>query len=111
MPADSFSRGIGHEGGSMRAVVQNLNSMLRYCDAVSENSVHYIFRPPPTGLHTGDVIEFNPELLNQPQSAVNITMGRLTFTLEILDYNVHKLLPDAGQGTSASSSPEKLETA
>jgi hypothetical protein len=83
----------------MRATIQKLNRMLRHCDAASEDYVLFIFRPPPFGLHVGDVIEFDAELLDQPQTATNITMGD-TFSLELWQHNVHDLRANAEPGSS-----------
>jgi len=74
----------------MRAIIQKFNQTLHYCDAVSEDHTLIIFRPPEFGLHIGDVIEFDPELLDKAQIASNITMGS-SFSVEIWQCNVHDL--------------------
>jgi hypothetical protein len=94
----------------MRATVQKLNQMFHYCDALSENQILFIFRPPEFGMHIGDVIEFDEEQLDEPQTAVNITSGG-SFTLEIWRQNVHRLRIHSGQRTVPSPLAENLETA
>lgn len=74
----------------MRATVKKTNPMLRYCDAISENHLLFIFRPPPSGLNAGDVIEFDEEILSEPQAANNLTTGA-TFPFELFPHNIHDL--------------------
>jgi hypothetical protein len=81
----------------MRAIIRKFNQTLHCCDAVSEDHMLIIFRPPEFGLHIGDVIEFDPELLDKPQIASNITTGG-SFSVEIWQSNVHGLRVRTEQG-------------
>jgi hypothetical protein len=94
----------------MRAVVQKLNQMLRHCEAVSEDHVLFIFRPPQFGLHVGDVIEFDAERLDEAQTAINLTMGS-SFTMEIWRCNVRNLQFFHQQDTAVSTPLKKVEAA
>jgi len=65
----------------MHATIQKLNLHLPYCDAKTSSDILFVFRPTPSGLHVGDVIEFDPQILEAPQTAKNIST-RAAFSLE-----------------------------
>ena len=91
----------------MRATIQKLNMALPYCDARSDNEILFVFRPPVTGLHPGDVIEFDHHILEAPQMAQNISTGD-TFTIHLREQDVHDLRLPAAHGSSRFPSPERF---
>ena len=85
--------------------------MLRYCDAISEDrSSFFIFRPPTSGLNAGDVIEFDEEVLGEPQSAANLTTGG-AFTFELFPHNIHDLRVRDAESPAPSPAPNQAATA
>jgi len=66
----------------MRATIQKLNITLPYCDARSDSDILFVFRPPTTGLHLGDVVEFDHSIIEASQTARNVTTGE-TFEIHL----------------------------
>ncbi len=91
----------------MRATIQKLNMDLPYADAKSSSDILFVFRPPPSGLHVEDVIEFDPRILEAPQVARNISTGA-AFTLEIRERDIHDLRVPAAHGSSRFPSAERF---
>jgi hypothetical protein len=91
----------------MRATIQKLNMHLPYCDAKTNSDILVVFRPPPSGLHIGDVIEFDPQVLEVPQTARNISTGA-AFTMELRERDIHDLRLPAAHGSSRFPSPERF---
>jgi hypothetical protein len=91
----------------MRATIQKLNMELPYCDAKSSNDILFVFRPPPSGLHLGDVIEFDHRVLERPQMVRNISTGA-AFTAQFRDRDIHDLRLPAAHGSSRFPSPERF---
>jgi hypothetical protein len=78
------------------------------CDATSRNDILFAFRPPASGLHIGDVIEFDPHIQDAPQTALNATTGA-AFTLEIRSNDVHDIRLPAFHGSLRTPSREMAE--
>lgn len=91
----------------MRATIQKLNMNLAYCEAKTSSDILFVFRPPPSGLHVGDVIEFDPEVLEVPQTAMNTNTGA-AFTLELRERDIHDLRLPAAHGSSRFPSPGRF---
>lgn len=91
----------------MRATIQKLNLNLPYADAKSSSDILFVFRPPASGLHVGDVIEFDPEIREVPQAARNITTAA-ALTLELRERDIHDLRLPAAHGSSRFPSPERF---
>lgn len=72
----------------MRATIQKLNMALPYCDARSESDILFVFRPPATGLHLGDIIEFDHAVIEADQTARNISTGE-RFTIHLRERDIH----------------------
>ena len=89
--------------GVMRATIQKLNMALPYCDARSESDILFVFRPPRTGLHLGDIIEAD-------QTARNISTGEM-FTIHLRERDIHDLQLPAVHGSSRFPSPERFNDA
>ena len=53
----------------MRATIQKLNMALPYCDARSDSDILFVFRPPATGLHLSDVLEFDQTVIESASVA------------------------------------------
>jgi hypothetical protein len=83
----------------MRATIQKLNLELPYCEAKSSNDILFVFRPPSSGLHPGDVIEFDHQVLERPQTIQNISTGT-AFTAEFREQDIHDLRLPAIHGSS-----------
>ena len=94
----------------MHATVKKINQMLHYCDAMSDEHVLVIFRPPASGLHVGDIIEFDEETLGEPQNAVNLTMGN-SFSLELYPHNLRPLRLTSMEKPVTPSVPEPMNAA
>jgi len=92
----------------MRATIQKLNMALLYCEAASNNDILFVFQPS-SGLHIGDVIEFDPHALEARQTALNIT-AETAFTLQIRKNDVHDLRLSATHGSSRFPSLERLSS-
>jgi hypothetical protein len=92
----------------MRANIQKLNMSLPYCDAQTDHEILFVFRPPASGLlHVGDVIEFDPHILDTAQSALHVESGE-RFSIEIHKKDVHDLRLPAAHGSSRFPSRERL---
>ena len=91
----------------MRATIQKLNTTLPLCDARTDNDILFVFRPPPSGLHIGDVIEFDHTLHDRAQTARNITSGQ-DFTIHLRKENIHDLRLPAAHGSSRFPSPQRF---
>lgn len=92
----------------MRATIQKLNMRLPYCDARTAHDILFIFRPPASSLlHVGDVIEFDPHILDAPQTALHVPSGE-NFSIELHKHDVHDLRLSAGHGASRFPTPERL---
>ena len=83
----------------MRATIQKLNMTLPYCDARSDSGILFVFRPPASGLHVGDVIEFDHTVIESPQAARNISTGQ-EFTIHLRERDIHDLRLPAAHGSS-----------
>ena len=94
----------------MRATIQKLNWALPYCDARTDNDILFVFPPTTTGLHLGDVIEFDHTILEADQSARNVSTGE-TFVIHLRDRNIHDLRLPAAHGSSRFPSPERFNDA
>lgn len=93
--------------GFMRATIQKLNMALPYCDARSDSDILFVFRPPATGLHLGDIIEFDHTILETDQMARNITTAG-TFQIHLRERNIHDLRLPAAHGSSRFPSLERF---
>ena len=91
----------------MRATIRKLNLHLPYGEAQSGNDILFVFRPPPSGLHLGDIIEFDRQILEMPQVARNTTTGA-TFTIELRERDIHDLRLPAAHGSSRFPSAERF---
>jgi hypothetical protein len=91
----------------MRATIQKLNMKLPYCDARSDSDILFVFRPPATGLHLGDVIEFNHAIIEASQTARNLTTGE-TFQIHLRERDIHDLRLSAAHGSSRFPSPQRF---
>lgn len=91
----------------MRAMIKKLNPTLHYCEAIGENYELVVFRPPSTGLNLGDSIELDETLVDQPQTAINLTTGA-TFTLELWRHNIHALRSPVEPALTAPPATEQL---
>ena len=96
--------------GVMRATIQKLNMALPYCDARSESDILFVFRPPRTGLHLGDIIEFDHTVIEADQTARNISTGEM-FTIHLRERDIHDLQSPAVHGSSRFPSPERFNDA
>ena|SRR6266480_4407166 len=94
----------------MRATIQKLNMALPYCDARSDTDILFVFRPPATGLHLGDVIEFDDGILEAEQIAQNISTGE-RFTIHLRERDIHDLRLPAAHGSCRFPSPERFNDA
>ena len=94
----------------MRATIQTLNMALPYCDARSDNDILFVFRPPATGLHLGDIIEFDHAVIEADQTARNISTGEM-FTIHLRERDIHDLRVPAAHGSSRVPSPERFNDA
>ncbi|MDL5048084.1 hypothetical protein QQ054_18880 [Oscillatoria amoena NRMC-F 0135] len=83
----------------MHATIQKLNVTLSYCDARSASDILFVFRPPATGLHLGDIIEFDHTIINASQAARNLTTGG-TFPIHLRTRDIHDLRLPAAHGSS-----------
>lgn len=91
----------------MRATVQKLNLMLRLCEARSNNDILFVFRPPATGLHLGDVIEFNHAVIEASQSVRNLTTNE-TFQIHLRGRDIHDLRLPVTHGSTRLPTPERF---
>jgi len=91
----------------MRATIQKLNMALLYCDARNNRDILFVFRPPLFGLHLGDVIEFDPGIIEAPQTAQNVTTGE-GFELYLRQRDIHDLRLPAEHGSSRFPSLERF---
>ena len=94
----------------MRATIQKLNMELPYCDARSDSDILFVFRPPATGLHLSDVLEFDHTVIESDQTARNISTGE-TFTVHLRERDIHDLRLPAAHGSSRFPSPERFNDA
>jgi hypothetical protein len=94
----------------MRATIQKLNMTLPYCDARSESDILFVFRSPATGLHLGDVVEFDHTIIEASQTARNVSTGE-TFQIHLRERNIHDLRLPAAHGSSCFPSPERFNDA
>jgi hypothetical protein len=94
----------------MRATIQKLNMTSPYCDARSASDILFMFRPPASGLHLGDVIEFDHTVLEESQAARNITTGA-AFQIQLRKRDIHDLRLSAAHGSSRFPSPERFNDA
>lgn len=94
----------------MRATIQKLNMTEPYCDAQNASDILFVFRPPATGLHVGDVIEFDHTVIESPQTARNISTGQ-EFPIHLRERDIHDLRLPAGHGSSRFPSPERFNDA
>lgn len=94
----------------MRATIQKLNMTLPYCDARSASDILFVFRPPSAGLHLGDVIEFDHTVLEESQTARNVTTGE-AFLIHLRERDIHDLRLAAAHGSSRFPSPERFNDA
>lgn len=92
----------------MRATIRKLNTKLPYCDAQSDNDILFVFCPPSSGLHLGDVIEFDPQITEKSQTARNINTGS-TFPIELSQRDIHDLRLPATHGSSRFPSKERFQ--
>ncbi len=79
----------------MRATIQKLNITLPYCDARSDSDILFVFRPPTTGLHLGDVVEFDHSIIEASQTARNVTTGE-TFEIHLREARYSRLAAASG---------------
>ena len=91
----------------MRATIQKLNMALSSCDARSDNDILFVFRPPATELHLGDVVEFDHAIIEASQTARNITTGE-RFETHLRERDIHDLRLPAAHGSSRFPSPERF---
>lgn len=91
----------------MRATVQKLNPALPCCEARTDNDILFVFRPPESGLHVGDVIEFDHTIIEADQSARNLNTGT-RFTIHLRERDIHDLRLPAAHGSSRFPSPERF---
>jgi len=91
----------------MRATIQTLNMTLPYCDARSDNDILFVFRPPATGLHPGDVVEFDHTITEAFQTARNITTGE-AFQILLRARDIHDLRLPVAHGSSRFPSSERF---
>lgn len=77
--------------------------MLGYCGASSDDGILIVFRPPAEGLNLGDIVEFDPAVIEREQLALNVTTGR-TFEIFLEAQNIHdgKLTPNHGSSRCSS---------
>ena len=94
----------------MRATIQTLNMALPYCDARSDNDILFVFRPPATGLHLGDIIEFDHAVIEADQTARNLSTGEMC-TIHLRERDIHDLRLPAAHGSSRFPSPERFNDA
>jgi hypothetical protein len=94
----------------MRATIQKLDMTLPYCDARSDGDILFVFCPPATGLHLGDVVEFDHTIIEASQTARNITTGE-TFQIHLREQDVYDLRLPAAHGSSRFPSPERFNDA
>ena len=94
----------------MRATIQKLNMTLPYCDARSDSDILFVFRPPATDLHVGDIIEFDHTVIESAQTARNISTGR-EFPIHLRERDIHDLRLPAAHGSSRFPSPERFNDA
>jgi len=94
----------------MRATIQKLNMELPYCDARTESDILFVFRPPASGLHVGDVIEFDHTVIESSQTARNISTGQ-EFSIHLRERDIHDLRLPAAHGSSRFPSPERFNDA
>ena len=94
----------------MRATIQKLNMTLPYCDARSDSDILFVFRPPATGLHVGDIIEFDHTVIESAQTARNISTGQ-EFPIHLRERDIHDLRLPAAHGSSRFPSPERFNDA
>ncbi len=91
----------------MRATIQKLNMSLPYADAKSSSDILFVFRPPVSGLHLGDVIEFDHQVLERPQTVRNLSTGG-SFEAQFRERDIHDLRLPAAHGSSRFPSPERF---
>jgi hypothetical protein len=91
----------------MRATIRRLDTKLPYCDAQTGNDIVFVFRPPPSGLRVGDVIEFDHHVLEVPRVAQNVTLGT-TFTVQLREQDIHDLRLPAVHGSSRFPTPQRF---
>lgn len=94
----------------MRAIIQKINMTLPYCDARSGCDILFVFLPPATGLHLGDVVEFDHTVIESSQTARNITTGE-TFQIHLRERDIHDLRLPVAHGSSRFPSPERFDEA
>lgn len=92
----------------MRATVQKLNLMLPLCEARSDNDILFVFQPPASGLHLGDVIEFNHAVIEATQTARNITTGEIP-QIHLRERDIHDLRLPATHGSSRVPSTKRFK--
>jgi hypothetical protein len=94
----------------MCATIKKLNLALPYCDARSGSDIFLVFRPPMTGLHFGDIIEFVPTVIEADQTARNVTTGEV-FQIYLRERNLHDVRLPAAAGSARFPSPERFNDA
>jgi len=94
----------------MRAIIQKLNMRDPSCGAASENDILFVFIPPPSGLHLGDVVEFDHKILDLNQTAQNISTGA-TFIIRLRAMDIHDLRLPAAHGSLRFPLPERFSGA
>jgi len=94
----------------MRATIRILNLKLPYCDAQSSNEILFVFSPPTTGLHVGDLIEFDHKIRQAPQIAQNVSTGK-AFTIHLQEMDIHDLRLPAAHGSNRFPSAERFDAA
>jgi hypothetical protein len=91
----------------VKATVSTFNPSLQYCDAITENQISVVFKPPLDGsVKVGDVLDVDLEKWDIPQSVRNLTTGT-TIQIRINRNDMHDLRLSAGHGTSRFPSAER----
>ena len=90
----------------MRVTVNTIDKNFN-CIAVSKNNILFIFQAPTTGISLNDVLELNPNILETPQTVLNVSTGA-RFEIKIQKNDVHDLNLPAAHGASRFPSVERL---
>ncbi len=94
----------------MKATISTFRPALPYCDAITENEISVVFKPPLDGsVKVGDVLDVDLEKFDCEQAVMNLTTGK-TIRIRINKNDMHDLRLPGGHGTSRFPAPERRQS-